>query len=92
LYEPIHGTAPDIAGQGIANPLAMILSAAMMLRWSFGLNAEAARVEKAVERVLNDGLRCKDIASPGAEVIGTKAMGSAVIDRLKVSVPEIERH
>ena len=67
LYEPIHGTAPDIAGQGIANPLAMILSAAMMLRWSFGLNAEAARVEKAVERALNDGLRCKDIASPGAE-------------------------
>jgi 3-isopropylmalate dehydrogenase len=82
LYEPIHGTAPDIAGQGIANPLAMILSAAMMLRWSFGLHAEAARVEQAVERALNDGLRCKDIASPGTTVLGTKDMGRAVIERM----------
>ncbi|MCS7059838.1 MAG: 3-isopropylmalate dehydrogenase [Anaerolineae bacterium] len=82
LYEPIHGSAPDIAGQGIANPLATILSVAMMLRWSFGLEEEAARIESAVERALNDGLRCKDIASPGATVLGTKEMGAAVIERL----------
>lgn len=82
LYEPIHGTAPDIAGKGIANPLAMILSAAMMLRWSFGLNDEAARVEKAVEQALNDGLRCKDIASAGTKVLTTKQMGKAIIQRL----------
>jgi 3-isopropylmalate dehydrogenase len=82
LYEPIHGSAPDIAGQGIANPLATILSAAMMLRWSFGLNAEADAIETAVERALNDGLRCKDIASAGMNVIGTKTMGDAVVERL----------
>lgn len=82
LYEPIHGTAPDIAGKGIANPLAMILSTAMMLRWSFGLNFEATKIERAVERVLNDGLRCKDIASTGTKVLSTKAMGKAVIGRL----------
>jgi 3-isopropylmalate dehydrogenase len=63
-----------------------------MLRWSFGLNAEAARVEKAVERALNDGLRCKDIASPGTTVLSTKEMGGAVIDRLTISAPEIEHH
>ncbi len=81
LYEPIHGSAPDIAGQGIANPLATILSCAMMLRWSFGLDEEAMCIEQAVERALNDGLRCKDIASPGATVLGTKEMGAAVIAR-----------
>jgi 3-isopropylmalate dehydrogenase len=82
LYEPIHGSAPDIAGQGIANPLATILSAAMMLRWSFGLNAEAEGIEHAVERVLDDGLRCKDIASPNTTVLDTRAMGDAVVERL----------
>jgi 3-isopropylmalate dehydrogenase len=92
LYEPIHGTAPDIAGKGIANPLAMILSTAMMLRWSFGMNGEAARIEKAVERALNDGLRSKDIASPGTKVLSTKEMGKAVIQRLKIDMPEIEHH
>lgn len=82
LYEPIHGAAHDIAGQGVANPLAMILSAAMMLRWSFGLHREAERVERAVARALDDGLRCGDIKQPGTTVLGTRAMGQAVIDRL----------
>jgi 3-isopropylmalate dehydrogenase len=82
LYEPIHGSAPDIAGKGIANPLATILSCAMMLRWSFGLDEEAACIEGAVERALNDRLRCKDIASDGATVLGTREMGAAVIERL----------
>jgi len=82
LYEPIHGAAHDIAGQGVANPLAMILSAAMMLRWSFGLHAEADRIERAVDKALSDGLRCGDIRQPGATVLGTRAMGQAVIERL----------
>lgn len=82
LYEPIHGAAHDIAGQGVANPLAMILSAAMMLRWSFGLHAHAERIERAVERALNDGYRCRDIATPGARVVGTREMAEAVIARL----------
>lgn len=82
LYEPIHGSAPDIAGQGIANPLAMILSAAMMLRYSFGLHAEADAVEAAVTRALDDGLRTSDLAPRGTETVSTSAMGQAVIDRL----------
>ncbi len=82
LYEPIHGSAPDIAGRAIANPLATILSAAMMLRWSFGLNMEADSIERAVEGTLADGLRCKDIASPGATILGTPAMGDAIVERL----------
>jgi 3-isopropylmalate dehydrogenase len=82
LYEPIHGSAPGIAGQGIANPLATILSCAMMLRWSFGLTAEASAIESAVERALNDGLRCKDIVSPGTTVVSTQEMGQQVIQRL----------
>ncbi len=84
LYEPIHGSAPDIAGKGIANPLATILSAAMMLRWSFGLTAEADTIELAVERALADGLRCKDIASVGTTVLGSAEMGQAVIERLNL--------
>jgi 3-isopropylmalate dehydrogenase len=82
LYEPIHGSAPDIAGQGIANPLATILSCAMMLRWSFGLAAEADAVERAVEAVLAAGYRCRDIATPGATLVGTAAMGDAVVKHL----------
>ncbi|MCS6773550.1 MAG: 3-isopropylmalate dehydrogenase [Anaerolineae bacterium] len=82
LYEPIHGAAHDIAGQGIANPLAMILSAAMMLRWSFGLREHADRVERAVERALADGFRCRDIAAPGERTVGTREMADAVIERL----------
>jgi len=82
LYEPIHGSAPDIAGQGIANPLATILSCAMMLRWSFGLEREAAAVEAAVEAVLAAGYRCRDIATPGGIVVGTAEMGDRVAERI----------
>jgi 3-isopropylmalate dehydrogenase len=82
LYEPIHGAAHDITGKGIANPLAMILSAAMMLRWSFGLHDTANRIEDAVQKCLNDGLRCADIQSEGTTVLGTKEMSDAVIERL----------
>ncbi len=85
LYEPVHGSAPDIAGQDIANPLAMILSLAMMLRYSFGMAAEADLVETAVQAVLQNGIRTKDIAEPGQTPVGTKAMAAAVtaeLDRL----------
>lgn len=83
LYEPIHGSAPDIAGQEIANPLATILASAMLLRHSLGLEAEATAIESAVQRVLSDGLRTRDIAR-GGEAIGTESMGSAVVERLTV--------
>ncbi len=82
LYEPIHGSAPDIAGQGIANPLATILSCAMMLRWSFGLEREANAVEVAVEAVLNAGYRCRDIATPGGIIVGTVEMGDRVVAQI----------
>jgi 3-isopropylmalate dehydrogenase len=82
LYEPIHGSAPDIAGQGIANPIAAILSAAMMLRWSFGLHAEANAIEGAVEGVLAEGYRTRDIAAPGEKAIGTTAMGDVIAGRV----------
>jgi 3-isopropylmalate dehydrogenase len=82
LYEPIHGTAPDIAGQGKANPLAMILSTAMMLRLSLGLDAEAAAVEMAVEAALNDGLRTVDIATEGTRTLTTAQMGDEVAGRV----------
>jgi len=78
LYEPVHGSAPDIAGQDKANPLATILSAAMMLRHSFGLDDAADRVETAVRRVLADGYRTGDIHQPGTRLLGTEAMGDAV--------------
>ena len=81
LYEPIHGSAPDIAGKDIANPLATILAAAMLLRHSLNLSDEAEAIENAVGQVLADGFRTGDIAR-GAEAIGTEAMGSAVIERL----------
>ena len=82
LYEPSHGSAPDIAGKGVANPLATILSLAMMLRYSLDQEAAAQRIERAVEAVLADGLRTADIARGGAAV-GTAAMGDAVVARLK---------
>jgi 3-isopropylmalate dehydrogenase len=82
LYEPIHGSAPDIAGQGIANPLATILSCAMMLRWSFGLEREADAVEAAVDAVLADDYRCGDIKTPGCKLVGTVEMGDAVVAHL----------
>jgi 3-isopropylmalate dehydrogenase len=78
VYEPIHGTAPDIAGKGIANPLGSILSAAMLLRHSLGLETEAATVEDAVASVLSAGLRTADLARPGEPVTSTTAMGDAV--------------
>ncbi len=82
LYEPIHGSAPDIAGKGIANPLATILSAAMLLRYSLGLHAEAAAVEAAVDAVLNEGVRTPDVAATGTEVVGTTVMGDLVVAKL----------
>jgi len=83
LYEPVHGSAPDIAGKDIANPLAAILSAAMLLRHSFGREADAARIEQAVRSVLAAGKRTADIFQPGKEKIGTVAMGSAVLAALR---------
>jgi len=77
MYEPIHGSAPDIAGQGVANPLATILSVAMMLRYSLGEPDHAERTERAVSRVLDQGLRTADIAA-GGKSVGTRAMGDAV--------------
>jgi len=88
MYEPIHGSAPDIAGKDIANPLATILSAAMMLRYSFGLEKEAQSIETAVNHVLDQGLRTGDIASRsavngGEKIVGTKTMGEAVLKALE---------
>ncbi len=82
LYEPIHGSAPDLAGKNIANPLATILSVAMMLRYSLGKPDLAQRVEQAVQEVLGLGLRTPDIATPGARWIGTAEMGNAVVSKL----------
>lgn len=82
MYEPIHGSAPDIAGKGVANPLATILSAAMLLRYSLGQEAAAQRVEAAVRRVLERGLRTADIAEPGKPTVGTREMGDAVLEAL----------
>ena len=82
LYEPIHGSAPDIAGKGVANPLATILSAAMMLRYSLAQPDGAARVEKAVTKVLRDGLRTADIYTAGTRKVGTEEMGDAVVASL----------
>jgi 3-isopropylmalate dehydrogenase len=82
LYEPIHGSAPDIAGKGVANPLATILSAAMMLRYSLGKPQAAERIEKAVAKVLRDGLRTADIHSEGFRRVGTAEMGDAVVSSL----------
>jgi 3-isopropylmalate dehydrogenase len=79
LYEPIHGSAPDIAGRNQANPLAMILSLAMMLRYTFRKTEEAARVESAVRKALAKGLRTGDIAAPGEQTAGTREMGDAVV-------------
>ncbi|GGA60624.1 3-isopropylmalate dehydrogenase [Nitratireductor aestuarii] len=83
LYEPVHGSAPDIAGQGVANPIAMIASFAMCLRYSFNMIEEADRLEKAIAEVLNDGLRTKDIMSEGMNEVGTEAMGDAIIAKYR---------
>ena len=83
FYEPIHGSAPDIAGQGIANPLGSILSVAMMARYSFGLTEEAAAIEKAVDQVLSDHVRTADIAAEGESPVGTVAMADKVLAALE---------
>jgi len=83
LYEPVHGSAPDIAGKDVANPLAAILSGAMLLRHSFGREAEAARIERAVRSVLAAGYRTADIFQPGKRKVGTGAMGDAVLTALQ---------
>jgi 3-isopropylmalate dehydrogenase len=81
LYEPVHGSAPDIAGRDVANPLAAILSAAMMLRHSFGRTEDAARIERAVRGALASGVRTTDLQG-GTCVVGTRAMGDAVLKAL----------
>jgi 3-isopropylmalate dehydrogenase len=88
IFEPVHGSAPDIAGTGTANPLAMILSAALLLRHVYSLEAESAAIESAVTQVLENGLRTGDIARDGEETVGTAEMGAAVaaaISKLEAS-------
>ena len=82
MYEPIHGSAPDIAGQNKANPIATILSAAMMLRYSLDLDKEADAVETAVQNVLTEGYRTGDIMSDGCKLVGTKEMGNLIADAI----------
>ncbi|AWD32336.1 3-isopropylmalate dehydrogenase [Candidatus Kinetoplastibacterium sorsogonicusi] len=82
LYEPSHGSAPDIAGKNIANPLATILSAAMLLRYSLNREKDALKIENAVQQVLNDGLRTSDIYEEGYYKVGTKEMGDAILKKL----------
>jgi len=83
LYEPVHGTAPDIAGKGIANPIAAILSAAMLLRYSTEMPADAERVETAVMRVLEHGYRTADIRQEGTKVVGTAEMADLIVRELE---------
>jgi len=83
MYEPVHGSAPDIAGTGKANPIATILSFAMALKYSLNLDKEADNVEQAVQKVLDDGLRTKDILSQGKKEVSTSQMGDAIISKLK---------
>jgi 3-isopropylmalate dehydrogenase len=82
LYEPVHGTAPDIAGQGKANPMAMLLSFAMMLRYSFDLPDDAVLVEQAAQNVLAAGFRTGDIMAEGCTLVSTGEMGGRLIDEL----------
>jgi len=84
LYEPIHGSAPDIAGQDKANPIAAILTVAMMLRHSFNLQQEAQAIEAAVERVIEAGYRTEDLREPGKEMVGTHEMGRLIEEVLTV--------
>jgi 3-isopropylmalate dehydrogenase len=82
LYEPVHGTAPDIAGKGIVNPIAMIASFGMALRYSFAMSQEADLVDQAISTVLDDGLRTGDIMSPGCREVGTEEMGGAIVEAM----------
>jgi 3-isopropylmalate dehydrogenase len=84
LYEPIHGSAPDIAGRGIANPMGSILSASMMLRWSFGLHEEADAIETSINNALSDGYRTVDIAGDGGNVMGTSQIGDMIAGRIRM--------
>ena len=83
MYEPVHGSAPDIAGKGIANPIAMLASFAMALRYSFNMGEEADRIEAAIAAALAKGLRTADIKSEGATVVSTSEMGEAIIGELE---------
>ena len=83
MYEPVHGSAPDIAGTGKANPIASILSFSMALRYSLDLGKEADNLDQAVQKVLDDGLRTQDILSKGKKEVSTKQMGDAIISKLK---------
>ncbi|TYZ51412.1 hypothetical protein PybrP1_012111 [[Pythium] brassicae (nom. inval.)] len=83
LFEPIGGSAPDIAGKGVANPIAQVLSAALLLRYSFQLEAEAQLIERAVERVLEDGVRTGDLTKDRAQAVGTSAMGNAIVAKIR---------
>jgi 3-isopropylmalate dehydrogenase len=83
MYEPVHGSAPDIAGRGLANPIAMIGSFGMALRYSFGLTEAADMVERAITNVLASGLRTKDIAAPGTNAVSTREMGDAIVKELE---------
>ena len=82
LFEPIHGSAPDIAGKNIANPIATIASAAMLLSYAFKLDMEAAAIEQAIVKTLDFGYRTKDIHSPGTRLVGTTEMGEAILHNL----------
>jgi 3-isopropylmalate dehydrogenase len=82
MYEPVHGSAPDIAGKDIANPIATILSLAMMLRYSFGLGEEAEKIERAVASVLDHGYRTADLKEDGKILVGTRQMGELILQRL----------
>jgi 3-isopropylmalate dehydrogenase len=86
FYEPVHGSAPDIAGKGIANPIAMIASFGMCLRYSFGMVREADSLEQAIAGVLAEGLRTADIMSPDLAQVGTKEMGAAILDEFRALV------
>ena len=91
LYEPVHGSAPDIAGRGIANPLGAILSVAMMLRYSFHLDAEASSIERAVESVLSAGCRTRDLAKPEENPVTTEQMGAKVVEAVQALAHAPER-
>lgn len=83
MYEPIHGSAPDIAGKNVANPIATIASAAMLLSYQFGLDKEAEAVERAIEKTLQQGYRTRDIQGPGTTLVGTVEMGAAILKNLR---------
>ena len=90
LYEPVHGSAPDIAGKGVANPIAMIASFAMALRYSFGMVKEADLIERAIAAALEQGLRTADIASPGTHTVGTAQMGDAIIGEMEKAATSVK--